>query len=81
VARAGSVALRAPPSLMKVRMKPHTGAQGIAAGLLLMAFTGTAESNTHWPLPLAAAIAFIYVGGLALASWGVWSWWSDHRPS
>jgi hypothetical protein len=44
---------------MKIRMKPHSGAQGIAAGLLLMAFTGTAESNTAWPLPLAAAIAFI----------------------
>jgi hypothetical protein len=33
---------------VKIRMKPHSGAQGIAAGLLLMAFTGMAESNTAW---------------------------------
>jgi hypothetical protein len=62
---------------MKVQMKPHTGMQGVVVGVLFMAFSNTAQGDL--PFPLVAAVAFMYLGGLALASWGVWSWWSDRR--
>jgi hypothetical protein len=73
------VALRSTVLAMKVQMKPHTGMQGVVVGVLLMAFSNTAQGDL--PLPLLAAVAFMYLGGLALASWGVWSWWSDRRSN
>jgi hypothetical protein len=73
------VALRSTVLAMKVQMKPHRGMQGVVAGVLLMAFSNTAQGDL--PLPLLAAVAFMYLGGLALASWGVWSWWSDRHSN
>jgi hypothetical protein len=62
---------------MKIRMKPHSGAQGIVVGLLLLASTSLYSGEI--PTPFVVVLVILFVAGLALASWGVWSWWSDHR--
>jgi hypothetical protein len=55
MAGARSLALRSTALAILVQMKPHTGMQRVIGGLLLMAFSNTAEGDL--PLPLLAAVS------------------------